>query len=523
MSLLSFTRVSFRHSLAVPLIEDATFSIEPGDRFVIVGPNGAGKSTLLQLIEGKLAPDSGTVIRRDSLRIVTAQQRLDEPDALLFDFVYAARTSLARIRSRLAAVQDESVDAVAQLLDEYNAAGGYEAESQTERILTGLGFLRCESSLALSKLSGGQRTRAGLARALHSDAGLLLLDEPTNHLDVHAREWLEDQIAADPRPVVLVSHDRALLRRVANRVLEIERGRVRLFEGDYTSYRNQRALAERQAWEAYEGFERRKAAAEMAAQKRSRLAVKVATPPQGVRSSQDFYARKSAKVARTARLLRERVHREPAVSKPWEQEAIPVLDFAQVRRSVDIAISVRDISKSYGGRKLFSGVSFDVRRGERLAILGANGSGKTTLLRILLGLEQPESGSVAFGANVEVGHYAQDAENLDRSASPLEVCGTGTLSRTLLGCLKVRPERIAEPLQDASEGECAKVGLVRLLVSGANLLLLDEPTNHLDIETQETLEGTLKQYPGSILLVTHDRAFLEAIAADLLIELTPDA
>jgi ATP-binding cassette subfamily F protein 3 len=360
-------------------------------------------------------------------------------------------------------------------------------------------------------LSGGQRTRAGLALALNTDADLLLLDEPTNHLDIAAREWLEEQLAASCT-CVLVSHDRTLLRNVATRVLEIERGRVRLFEGGYDEYRERRALADRQAWENYEGYERRRVAGERAAQRRDRLAVRVATPPAGVRASRDFYARKAAKVARTARLLRERVEHGPAAPKPWQEQPIPVLEFTGVQRSGDIALSVTSLTKSWPARPLFEDISFDLPRGGRLAVVGPNGSGKTTLLRILAGLEAPDAGNVRTGAHVVVGHYAQDAENLDKSATPLDICGSGTLSRTLLACLKVRADRVDQPLAEASAGECAKVALVRLLVSDANLLLLDEPTNHLDIEAQEALEETLAQYPGTIVLVSHDRSFLEAVA-----------
>jgi ATPase subunit of ABC transporter with duplicated ATPase domains len=310
-----------------------------------------------------------------------------------------------------------------------------------------------------------------------------------------------------------------LLRKAANRVLEIERGRVTLFEGGYDSYRARRELAERQAWENYDASSAGKAAAEKAAERRARLAVTVAAAPSGERSSRDFYGRKAAKVARTARLLRERTQRVGAVTKPWEEQPVPVLEFAGVPRSGDIALAVSNLAKSYPGKSLFRGVSFDLRRGERLAVTGGNGSGKTTLLRVILNLEPPAAGTIRFGAHVVPGHYAQDAENLDRAATPLEICGSGTLPRTLLACLKVRPDRVGQPLADASAGECAKVALVRLLVSGANLLLLDEPTNHLDIEAREALEKTLAQYPGTIVLVTHDRDFLEATAPDRVLQL----
>jgi len=519
MSLLNVFDLSYRFPSTLELFREATFAVDPGDCLAVVGANGAGKSTLLHILAGDLEPVTGTIARRKDLQVAYAGQEANAGATALFDHVFSARPRIAEMRERLAHPDREAPSDFAELVNEYEAAGGYAAEAHTESILSGLGFSQSEWTLPLASLSGGQRTRAGLARALHSEAALLLLDEPTNHLDIPAREWLEAQLHALSGACVFVSHDRTLLRRVATRVLEIERGKVRIFEGGYDEYRRWRALAERQAWENYDAARRRKAAAEQAAGRRSRLAVKVAKAPPGVKTSRDFYARKAAKVARTARILRERGDSGPAAPKPWEESPVPLLEFTGVERSGDIPLTVTGISKSYPGKTLFAGVTFHLSRGERVAIRGANGSGKTTLLRVLLGLEPANAGTVSFGANVVTGYYAQDAENLDRSATPLEICGPTTLARTLLACLKVRPDRIDQPLAQASAGERAKVALVRLLVSGANLLVLDEPTNHLEIEAQEALEKTLVQYPGSIVLVSHDRSFLDALAPHNLIDL----
>ena len=513
MSLLNVSGLSFRYPSTIELFRNATFAIEPGDCVAIVGANGAGKSTLLRILAGELEPGGGTVARRRDLQIAAAEQQGAAGSGSLFDYVFGARPQLAALRKRLEMTYRDSPCEYAEHLSEYEASGGYPAEAETERMLRGLGFLAAERELALERLSGGQRTRACLARALHTNADLLLLDEPTNHLDIAAREWLEQQLAGC-RACVLVSHDRMLLRKAANRVLEIERGRVTLYEGGYDAYRARRALVQRQALDNYEAFQRRKFAAEQASKKRARLAVKVATAPPGVRNGHDFYRRKAAKVARTARILRERVDHQPEAQKPWEEQSIPILEFAAVHRSGDVALSVSNLAKSYPGKPLFADINFDLARGDRLAITGSNGSGKTTLLRMLLGLEQPDAGMVRFGANVVTGHYAQDSENINKAATPLELCGSSTLSRTLLACLKVRPDRVDQPLAEASAGERAKIALVRLLVSEANLLLLDEPTNDLDIETQEALEKTLAQYPGTIVLVSHDRSFLQAIAPE---------
>ena len=411
MSLLSVSGLSFRYLSTIELFRDATFAVDEGDCLAIVGVNGAGKSTLLRILSGELHPDRGSVAYRKDLRVAMALGQEAAKARSLYECVFAARPQLALLRNRLAVTERDSPCDYAELVNEYEAAGGYAAEARTAAILTGLGFARPEWELPLASLSGGQRTRAGLARAIHTEADLLLLDEPTNHLDIAAREWLEEQLAG--RTCVLISHDRTLLGKLANRVLEIERGRVRLYDGGFEAYRVQRAIAERQAWENYEAFERRKAAAEQASERRSRLAVQVATAPAGVRGSRDFYGRKAAKVARTARILAERIDHGPAVTKPWEEQPTPVLEFAGVQRSGDIALTVTNLAKSFPGKPLFTGISLDLLRGERLAITGPNGSGKTTLLRVLLGLERADTGTICFGAHVIAGHYAQDAENLD--------------------------------------------------------------------------------------------------------------
>jgi ATP-binding cassette subfamily F protein 3 len=244
--------------------------------------------------------------------------------------------------------------------------------------------------------------------------------------------------------------------------------------------------------------------------------VKVATAPAGVKSSQDFYARKSAKVARTGRILRERASQAEEVKKPWQEQPMPELDFGVVARSGHLVLSVSGLAMSFPGKPLFHDLDLHLGRGERLAIVGANGSGKTTLMRVLRGELQADAGEVRLGANVRIGCFTQDTEDLPLASTATEVCGAGTLPRTLLACLKVRPDRVNQPLGDLSAGERVKVALVRLLASGANLLMLDEPTNHLEIEAQEALEQALAQFPGAIVIVSHDRTFLDALEPRML-------
>jgi len=521
MSLLNVSAVSFRYSSTDFLFTGASFAVRPGDRIAIVGPNGCGKSTLLKLLLGELAPTEGQIIRRKGLTCMAAEQELPlEFAGSAFEFALAARPEIAGLHRRLRDLEARTFGPdfgpeYAALVCEYQQANGYAVEAEAERALMQLGFTNEECNLPLQDLSGGQRTRAALARALLAQVDLLFLDEPTSHLDVCAREWLERTLVTRRGACILTSHDRMLLRVFARRVVEIERGGIRVFEGGYEEYRRRRTIAERQAWVAYEAYERRKTLAEEAAKKRAQLASRVATAPPHTRHGKDFYGRKAAKVDRTARILRERAQHEPAVAKPWQDAPIPPLLFRTVPHGSDTVVAAANLSKSYGSKCLFKNLSFALLRRQRLAIAGPNGAGKTTLMRILAGDESPDSGTVTMGANTRVACFMQDPDDLDLDRSALEICGSGTEPRTLLACLKLEPNRVFQPLRQLSGGERNKVALARLLLSGANLLLLDEPTNYLDIEALEALENALAIYPGALVVISHDRAFLAALGAEL--------
>jgi len=521
MSLLNFSGVEFHYPASDTLFQDVAFSVGQRDRIAIVGPNGSGKSTLLSLLAGTLEPTRGAIVRRTGLAIVVADQQISrDPAQSLFDFVFEAHPEVAELRRRMHFLEQRlttpgAATEYATAVADYQQANGPGTEATTIRALRALGFSPAEAGLPLCRLSGGQRTRASLARALLAQADLLLLDEPTNHLDLDGCMWLERQLELRQGACVLVSHDRALLRSFSRSVIDIARGRVRVYLGSYESYRERRFLLERQAWAEYHAFERRKLAADQAAERRARLATRVAKAPPGVRGGQDHYARKAAKVARTARILRERSTHGPQVRKPWEEHTIPPLLFDQIERGSDSVLMVRDLAKSYDSKCLFTGLHFQVRRGERVAIQGPNGAGKSTLLKILAGSEGQDSGTVTRGVNLQLGWFAQDLEHLDPDQTALEICGTGTVARTLLACLQVRPDRINRRMLELSAGERTKIALVRLLVSGANVLLLDEPTNHLEAEAQEAFEQALAAYPGSIMVASHDRAFLASLGDDV--------
>jgi ATPase subunit of ABC transporter with duplicated ATPase domains len=373
----------------------------------------------------------------------------------------------------------------------------------------GLRIAISEQNARIEDQSGGEHCREQLARVFAANADLLILDEPTNHLDLQAREWLERKLLRLDSAIIAASHDRAFLTAFANRVIEIDRGKVQVFNVGYLEYREIRQQRIAQQWADYEGFQRRKNALESAARKRDQLSAKVATAPAGMRGGNDFYARKASKVARNARLLRERGAATcEQLEKPWEEQEIGNLTFDNIRRAGDIVLQAEGLFV----HGLIEDLTFYLRRGDRLAVTGANGSGKTTLLRILAGEKQPDAGSIRLGSNVEAASIEQVLEQqLDFSQSPLEICGASTMARTLLGCLKLPPSCLNRPLGSLSGGERAKVAMARILNSSANLLLLDEPTNHLEIEAQEALEAALRSYPGTVIAVSHDRAFLEAL------------
>ena len=431
MSLLALSEVSFAYSGGSRLFEDASFSINPTDRMVIAGPNGAGKSTLLRLLTGELEPTSGEIARRRPLVLAVADQGLSPgSSSTLFDFVFEASGALARLRKDIRELERQLADPqraceYASRVNDYEERGGYAAEATVARILGGLGYCTQDFERDIQTLSGGERTRAGLARALSMEADLLILDEPTNHLDVSAREWLADHLRDRQTATVLTSHDRTLLAAFATRVVEIERGKVRLFEGGFAEYRRAKGVLDRQAWGEYRAFERRRAAVEQAAERRQKLAGRVAATPEGNAGVRNpFYAAKAAKVARTGRILRERVSDEARVEKPWEEAPIDGLTFEGVTRSGDIVLAVRDLAKTYSGKTLFDDLSFVVRRGDRLVVRGANGSGKTTLLNIILGRLRPDSGTIDFGARVRVASVEQAPEDLE-----LGSVGAGDLRR----------------------------------------------------------------------------------------------
>jgi len=491
-----------------PILSNISFRVEEGEKIGLIGRNGTGKTTVFRLIAGEMSPDSGTVERMRKARMACLSQMPDVgANDTIFDTVLASFHELLAMEHELTALEqrlsdDESLlRQYGELQDEFTLKGGYEFRTKARRVLHGLGFSTHEFDLRVHALSGGQRTRLMLALVLLQDADLLLLDEPENHLDIEAREWLEVYLRESPKSVVIISHDRRMLNHVVKRVVEVERAELRNFAGGYDAYLDQKVVLRAQQQKA---FNQEQAFIE----KEQRWI--------------ERFRYKNTK-ARQVQSRAKRLEKLDRTEAPPPESSEARIRFGEVVRSGQLVLNARNLAMAYGDLKLYDDLSFEVTRGERVGIIGPNGSGKTTLLRHLAGRLTDAHGAINLGHKVEVGFYEQQQENLVRTNDILTEIRlvrpdmTPEQVRTFMGGLLFTGDDVFKPLSTLSGGELSRVALARLILGGANLLFLDEPTNHLDIASREALEMALDSFPGTILMVSHDRELIDRLVDKLII------
>jgi ATP-binding cassette subfamily F protein 3 len=511
MLLLSCTNVSRGYG-ATPLFDGVEFEIHAGERVGFVGPNGAGKTTLLRILAGLDEPDSGKVTLHAGARLGLLQQVAEFPAGRTlfdeaksaFDELLATQREFERVAEELAAATDETArkqlsarfDRLSELLRHHDA---FELDHKVEGVLGGLGFKTADFTRDLNTFSGGQQRRLLLAKLLLSAPDIMLLDEPSNHLDIDTTRWLENYLAQQPEGMLVVSHDRYFLDKVTNKTFELHARRITSYPGSFKQYVRLRD----------EKFERE---------------LKEFEAQQEYIEKQEEYIRRAhyGQLAKQAQSRVKALDRLDRLEKPTKVSG-PNIAFSEVARSGDNVFHVEDLTKRFGDKRLFENLSFDLKRGKRLGIMGPNGCGKTTLLKILLGEEAPTSGEIQRGHLVFPGYLDQHLAILDPEKSVMRAVWpdddpqqTEQKMRDLLGSFGLQGEIIEHPIKSLSGGERSRAALAKLTVNGANLLILDEPTNHLDIWACDSLEEALKVYEGTCIVVSHDRYFLNRVA-DLLI------
>ncbi len=519
----------------VTVLENVSFVINPGERLGLIGPNGCGKTTLLRLITGQEQPDRGSIQRHPpDLRLgyLEQGQRYQAGDTVA-DFLQVGEAALeeaaarvAQLAERLAAAneaQADLMDAYGQALAELEALSASRAPChQAQAVMAGLGLEDVPLDTPMDHLSGGQKTRLGLARLLVDQPQLLLLDEPTNHLDIDALEWLEAWLPAYPGAVLIVSHDRTFLDQTVSKIFDLdpETHTVTEYAGNYSDYIEAWEREREKQWAAWrdQQAEIRRVRQDIARTRNQALSVELTTTP-----GEPGPRRLAKKVAKKAKAREKKLERylegDDRVEKPkltWQMHLV----FDNMPESGQDVLALDDLAVGYGETPLVSGVNQVLRAGERVALLGANGSGKTTLLRVIAGHMAPLKGQARLGANVKLGYYAQEQETLDPDSTPYDtVARVAAMSetdvRSFLHYFLFSGDQVFVPVRSLSYGERARLVLARLVASGCNLLLLDEPINHLDIPSRTQFEQAMQAYEGTVLAVVHDRYFIRRFATGL--------
>jgi ATP-binding cassette subfamily F protein 3 len=493
------------------LFEDVGFKLEPRERMTLSGRNGAGKSTLLRVLAGERAPDAGSLTVQRGARVALHDQRPPrESQATLGEYVFSGRTDMLETEAELERLEgemtgeasEETMRAYAAAQQRLEAGGGYRWRDGVLEVLRGLGFDSEQADRSLSTFSGGELTRASLARALATRPDLLLLDEPTNHLDIPSLEWLESYLVELDAAVVLVAHDRWFLEAVGTSVLELEAGRARFFAGPWHAWREEQAKREIALGKAIE-----------------RQQAEIARMERFVERFR--YKATKARQAQSRVKMIEKAKRDGPMAEKRDGSHLR-FHFKPPERPGRVVLKLVNGTLEVPGRTLLDRANLEIERSEHVALVGPNGAGKTTLIETLAGQREPASGSVRTGHNVKLGYLSQHAETAAGSGSVLDAAKRETglnenQCRALLGGFLFSGADVEKQLSEISGGEQRRLSLAILVASGANVLILDEPTNHLDIESREALEDALTEFEGTVLLVSHDRALLEAVGSRTLV------
>ena len=495
------------------ILKDVTVSVNEGDKVGIIGANGEGKSTLFKILSKQISYDDGEVFIDKNKTLGYLSQHLDlEVDNTIYDEMLTVFSDLIALENKLSDLEvkmnepynEENAEYHNKIFKDYNTAqelyshrGGYTYKGEISRVLKGLGFLENDFNKEISKLSGGQKTRVALCKLLLRSPEILLLDEPTNHLDLEAIEWLEENLKSYKGTVLIVSHDRFFLDAVTNRTFQVINGHVNCYNAPYTKYLELRKKdydAQLKAFNLQQAEIKRQEAI--------------------IEKFRSFNREKSIKAAESRQKALDKMDKIDAPDA--EKDASKISFEANVKSGFDV-LHIENLSKSFGEKHLFSNLSLDLKRGEKIALIGENGRGKTTLFKIIMDKIKPDTGVKVLGANVEVGYYDQEQSNLSLNKTILDEVWddfpylTTSKLRTALGSFLFTGDDVFKTIDKLSGGEKCRINLLKLMLSKPNLLLLDEPTNHLDIPSREALEEAILSYDGTLIVISHDRYFLNKV------------
>lgn len=496
------------------ILSDCSFHIEEREKAAIVGPNGAGKSTLLKIIMGRLPADDGTVtISKDKTLGYLAQHQNLSSDGTIYDELLSVKKDIIALEEKIRETEQQMKNATGEQLDtlldqytkmnhQFELENGYAYQSEIVGVLKGLGFTEDDFSLPVSTLSGGQKTRVALGKLLLSKPDIILLDEPTNHLDMESIRWLENYLLGYNGSVIIVAHDRYFLDRIVTKIIEIENTHVTVFSGNYTAYADKKKILRNMQLKEYLNQQR-----------------EIKHQQEVITKLKQFNREKSIKRAESREKMLDKLE---VVDKPAEINDKMNIELNPSIISGNDVLSVSHLSKSFDDNTLFTDISFDIKRGERVALIGNNGTGKTTILKIINDILPADSGEIKLGSKVTIGYYDQEHHVLDPDKTLFDELQdaypdlNNTQIRNTLAAFLFTNDDVFKYIRDLSGGERGRVSLAKLMLSNANFLILDEPTNHLDMVSKEILENALNSYTGTVLYVSHDRYFINTTATRII-------